>query len=200
MKKYLSFACVLIVLGSMLFCSGCNHPSRMTETNLDSKKIAYKYFDKNTLLTAAEKSYAKKFLLYIYEKYPLEDTYTVTSKDLNSETYRKWGLGPYRDFNQAEKAYISEIQNIDKAWMIYTEIDMNNLDQSEIEYLAAIHKKHGKNLSVEELTSVDKGGYFSTNVKLYCFIFDFVGFVFDRPKIDDFMLILVLRLQRQAVI
>lgn len=162
-------------------------------------QLALKHFEQNELLNSAEKSFASKFLLFMYKNYEREGI-IITPKELNSQNYKKWGIGPFREFHRAEMAYINEIDNMVDIWQIYNNINLNNLSLSEQTYLKAVHDKYGSNPSIDDLTTIDMRGFFPEETELYDMVFEMVEFVFDLHKVDDFVIIFLHRLEHKAII
>ena len=136
----------------------------------------------------------------MYKHYEREGNVTITPKELNSQNYKKWGIGPYREFHRAEMAYIVNIDNMVKIWQVYNNINLNKLSQSEQKYLKVVHNKYGSNPSIADLTTIDMSGFFPEDTELYDMVFEMVEFIFDLHKVDDFVIIFIHRIDRQALI
>ena len=182
---------MLILISGSAFLTGCSN---------NSKKLAFRHFEQNKLLNSEEKAYAKRCLLYVYQNYRLEGNVTISPEMLVSQDYEVWGLGAYRDFNPAEKAYINEIHNFEKAWEIYKTLDMNDLFPLEKEYIEDVHTRYGPTPSFEEYISVGKEQFLKEDAELYQMAIEMVKSLFNVDHIDDFSIILMGRLERQAVI
>ena len=182
---------MLILISGSAFLTGCSN---------NSKKLAFRHFEQNELLNSEEKAYAKRCLLYMYQNYTLEGNVTITPEMLVSQDYEVWGLGAYRDFNPAEKAYINEIHNYAKMWKIYKTLNMDDLSLPEKEYLEEVHARYGPNPSFEEYISVGKERFLKEDKEAYQMAIKMVNSLFDLDHIDDFSIILMRRLEHQAVI
>ena len=180
-----------ILISGSVFLTGCSN---------NSQKLAFRHFEQNELLSPEEKAYAKRSLLFTYKYYHLEGEVTVTPGTLDSQDYKIWGLGAYREFNPAEKAYISGIPNQVRMWEIYKTLDMDDLFPSEKEYLKVVHMKYGPTPSHEDYMFAGKDSFFKEDEEVYDFAFEMVKFLFDFEQIDDFSIILISRLLRQCVI
>ena len=180
----------ILIIGSMNLFSGCS----------TTQQLALKHFENNDLLEPEEKTYAKRCLLFMYNTYKLEDNSKFTPQMLESKLYEKWGLGPRREFNAAETAYIVNIDNFMRAWDIYNNLDMDNLSPSEKEYLQTVHRKYGPTPSFEDYMSVGKEFFFHGDVEFHKLPFEMVKSLFNIDRADDFSIILMSRLEKRCVI
>lgn len=60
-----------------------------------------------------------------------------------TELYRKWGLGPKRDFSLQELYYIMNLQQVESNWQMYSSIDLKNLTDAEKDNLQRTRLKYG---------------------------------------------------------
>lgn len=125
-----------------LTCSVCQGPTSQYLPG-DLKAQFYRYIDGNGRLSAKEKAYAKRTYDYISAQELNEDTVRIPTEIYFSALYKKWGLGPEREFCPSEKAYLLRLDEIAQMWNDYNSIELKRLDQFDREFLQEMHSTYG---------------------------------------------------------
>jgi hypothetical protein len=190
-KKILMAFCVVMVIGFLT-----NRQILRTTT--------HSHFNKNELLDKEEKGYAKRCYGYLIERPDTSSMPPDISKyDFNSDIYRKWGLGKRRVFIKPEKRYILKTEDIDIMWKIYKDVDLNNLNDLEKNFLNKIHNLYGPgSLQQKDLLKFireSEGDFFDADVATYEYMLGYLSVIFDFNEIDDHIVIFMHRLGPVAV-
>ena len=73
-------------------------------------------------------------------------------------------------------------------------------NQSEQEFLKAVHVRYGPNPTVADLVNMKMEDFYVEDVGLYEWAFDLIKSLFDVQEVNDFVIILMNRLEKRAVI
>ncbi|MBN1123411.1 MAG: rubrerythrin family protein [Sedimentisphaerales bacterium] len=122
-------------------CPMCAADAQYLEQVGDEWRV-YLGIMENSQLDNAEKAYARRF----FDKISIASMGFRMASDpsvFGSDEYEKWGLGAQREFSVEEKAYINTIEEMALAWKTYNEIDMNDLNDMEKEYIEKMHSRYG---------------------------------------------------------
>ncbi len=73
-----------------------------------------------------------------------DERFTIPDEFFESEYYKKWGLGPKREFSTLEKYWMMQLPMIVQTWEKYQSIDLEKLTREEKRFLDDMRDKHGK--------------------------------------------------------
>lgn len=115
----------------------------------------------------------------------------IPDRAYESDVYKKWGLGPKREFTLEEKYYIMNLHYVDSIWHMYNSIDLNNLSASEQDFLERTRNKYGEHSVNLRQTVIDEGKQLDSNQKLF---FDLIKAVTGDDTLDDLGLVFSYRI------
>ncbi len=188
-----------IIIMSLGYITGCS------KSHL---QLAFESIDQNEYLSQDEKAFAKRCYLHVSEHYHFynweehKEYPDVTTQILDSRMYAVWGLGPVRDFNDVDRAYIGNIDNFNKIWEEYTYLNMSELASYEIDFLKKVHENYGSNPSFEDYMNVGREWFWKMdfeNFYVYELARDWIQYILNIDHVDDFSIILLHRLERRML-
>ena len=180
-----------IIVYLVISLSGCAGPEKV-ETPTVSDQI-----ESNKNLSKHEQQFAKRYYNCMIsslagsaapsgDKQPLLDL-----RGLQSNVYKKWGLGLRKEFTPEETLYIYNIDEMARIWDMYSSVDMSKLNAGEKTHLKDMHDKYGPgkvNLREETRKS---SGKLQTSQEIY---FDMIEAVTGSSEFDDADLIFIYRM------
>lgn len=125
-----------------LTCPICQGPISDYE-KASAKWQFYSCVEENVLLDDKEKAYAKRMFDYIYAQVNDDQDVELDGRIYYTPVYRKWGLGPEREFSLEEKLFLVGLDETAQMWEEYNSIDVDNLGAADKEFLKQTHEKYG---------------------------------------------------------
>ena len=123
-------------------CPICKGPI----SNYEEATPKWRFYDAindNELLTDEEKACAKRIFDLIYYHQEKDSDIAIDRNIFDSDLYKKWGLGPKREFSIEEQIYIMGLLDMAAMWEEYNSINPDDLDESQKQYLEEMREKYG---------------------------------------------------------
>ncbi len=90
---------------------------------------------------------------------PLLADFVMPEESLQSDIYRKWGIGEKLEFSPFEKYYIMQLPMLAQTWQMYEAVDLKNLTREEQRFLDDMHAKYGNGkINYRREAAKDEGG------------------------------------------
>ena len=119
---------------------------------------------------------------YIYAQVNDDQDVELDGRIYYTPVYRKWGLGPEREFSLEEKSYLVGLAETAQMWEKYNRIDVDNLGAADEEFLKQTHEKYGPGPIDLRQERINEMGSLSEEAEK---ILDIVEVVSGRSEFED---------------